>query len=121
MNKHWRIVFVFLSILWLLVSFFENGFAAPGPCDDTACLDGDFNKDFYVNFDDFASLGSAWTSRPSDAIWNPDCDISEPKDNVINFSDIKVFVENWLKCTDPYNYDCDAYWDRYQPIVLQKS
>ena len=28
--------------------------------------------------------------------WNPNCDISEPKDDIINHYDLAVFTENWF-------------------------
>jgi hypothetical protein len=59
-------------------------------------IPGDFEPDCEVDFDDFAFLASAWLSTPAKSNWNPDCDISSPKDNKIDWKDLKVFVENWL-------------------------
>ena len=56
---------------------------------DFACPDG-------VDFDDFAIFGLAWRSEQGDGNWNPDCDISDPKDSVIDELDLVVFVDNWL-------------------------
>jgi len=56
---------------------------------DFVCPDG-------VNFLDFAVLGSAWLSDSNDSNWNPACDISDPKDDIIDKLDLSVFTENWL-------------------------
>jgi len=57
---------------------------------------GDFEPDRDVDAEDFAVLAAAWRSTPADGNWNPDCDISEPSDDVIDEKDLKVFTENWL-------------------------
>ena len=57
---------------------------------------GDFEPDGDVDFADFAALGSAWRSRPSDGNWEPSYDISEPNDNVIDELDLGVLAGNWL-------------------------
>ena len=56
---------------------------------DFVCPDG-------VDFIDFAVLALAWGSEQGDGNWNPDCDISEPKDNVIDTLDLAAFSYNWL-------------------------
>ncbi len=56
---------------------------------DFVCPDG-------VDFIDFAVLGSAWMSEPDKGNWDPECDISDPNDDIINFLDLAVFTENWL-------------------------
>ncbi|MCK4885897.1 MAG: hypothetical protein KAS96_00850, partial [Planctomycetes bacterium] len=63
-------------------------------CEHT--LTGDLNGDCKVDFLDFAIFASAWLTEDGDPGWNPDCDISVPADDVINWSDLLVFVENWL-------------------------
>lgn len=55
-----------------------------------------FNEDCIINFPDFAILAEAWGSVPIDGNWNPDCDISDPNDNVIDWFDLDVFTANWL-------------------------
>jgi hypothetical protein len=65
------------------------------PIGDFICPDG-------VDFVDFAILASAWQTEPNDAGWNLICDISQPKDNVIDEHDLSVFCENWLEGTGPY-------------------
>jgi hypothetical protein len=62
-------------------------------CFVAAC---DFDEDGNVNFGDIAVLALAWRSEPGDGEWNPDCDISDPNDDVIDYSDLAVCVDNWL-------------------------
>ncbi len=59
-------------------------------------LPGDFVCPDGVDFIDFAVFGSAWMSEPDKGNWDPECDISDPNDDIINFSDMAVFTENWL-------------------------
>jgi hypothetical protein len=56
----------------------------------------DFDDDGDVDFADFAVLASAWMSQTGQPNWNPVCDISSPKDNIINWSDLAIFSEQWL-------------------------
>jgi len=62
---------------------------------------GDFLCPYGVDFADFAILASAWRSNPNDPRWNPACDISKPKDSVIDELDLAVLCENWLDGTTP--------------------
>ncbi|HUT31140.1 MAG TPA: C10 family peptidase [Sedimentisphaerales bacterium] len=64
-------------------------------------IKGDFEPDCDVDFYDFAVLASAWRSGDGDANWNPACDISEPKDGLINELDLDQLTENWLTGTGP--------------------
>ncbi|MHC4154127.1 MAG: PASTA domain-containing protein, partial [Planctomycetota bacterium] len=57
---------------------------------------GDFDDDGDVDLKDFAGLASSWMSMAGAEQWNPDCDISRPKDNTINRLDLAMFVNNWL-------------------------
>ena len=59
-------------------------------------LSGDFEMDCDVDLRDFAILSLAWMSGPGDGNWDIMCDISEPSDNFIDNSDLKVFTQNWL-------------------------
>jgi len=59
-------------------------------------VDGDFDDDGDVDFKDFAVLAAAWLSQPGDANWNAACDISIPKDNIIDEHDLMVFCDNWF-------------------------
>ena len=56
----------------------------------------DINEDGVVDLADFAELAAAWNATPSSSRWNPDCDINEPADNIIDTLDLKVFMDNWL-------------------------
>ncbi|MHC4159952.1 MAG: GLUG motif-containing protein [Planctomycetota bacterium] len=60
------------------------------PVGDFVCPDG-------VTMVDFSVLAYAWMSEPNDYNWDPNCDISEPNDNVIDESDVMVFTDNWLE------------------------
>jgi len=59
-------------------------------------IEGDINGDGKVDFYDFAVFGLAWLSNAGDSNRNPACDISTPKDNVINERDLAALCENWL-------------------------
>jgi len=60
-------------------------------------LAGDFLCPYGIDFIDFAVLSLSWQSEPTDTNWNPACDVSQPKDNVISELDLAVFCENWLE------------------------
>jgi hypothetical protein len=62
-----------------------------------AALSGDFDGLASVNLADFAVLAAAWYSQPTDINWNPSCDISILRDNIIDTQDLIVFCNNWLK------------------------
>ncbi len=57
---------------------------------------GDFDGGYDVDFVDSAIFASAWMTEPGDAEWNPDCDISIPADNRIDWRDLEVFGDYWL-------------------------
>ena len=59
-------------------------------------IEGDFNKDCYVNLADFAMLASTWSTKPGNAEWNPDFDVSSPNDGIIDMLAIDAFTDNWL-------------------------
>ncbi len=63
---------------------------------DLCTFECDFNGDLDIDFTDFAILALAWLTEPGGAQWNPDCDISYPKDNVIDWRDLDVFTDNWI-------------------------
>jgi hypothetical protein len=77
---------------------------------------GDFDEDGEVNCDDLRVLALAFMSKSGDDNWNPDCDISDPNDEVIDGQDFGVFAMDWDGCGDPppepamsYNIeDCDS-------------
>lgn len=58
---------------------------------------GDFVSPHGVDFRDFVILANAWLSDPMQPNWDGRCDIAKPLDNVIDFLDLEVFTQNWLK------------------------
>jgi hypothetical protein len=59
-------------------------------------VSGDFEPDEDVDLHDFAVFAAAWLSDPGDSNWNPVCNISNPKDSIVDYYDLRVFVSNWL-------------------------
>ncbi|MHC4737650.1 MAG: C10 family peptidase [Planctomycetota bacterium] len=57
---------------------------------------GDIEPDCDVDFGDFAILGLAWLTVDGEPGYNSDCDISEPADDSIDWSDVKILTDNWL-------------------------
>lgn len=57
---------------------------------------GDFDGECDVDFVDFAILALAWLTEPGQTGWNPDCDISIPADNSIDWRDLDILSNNWL-------------------------
>jgi len=75
----------------------SNGFKLLEAYIMTQCVSAcDFYEDGIVNFKDIALLGLVWFTESGDVGWNPDYDISDPKDDVVDFGDLDVCVENWL-------------------------
>jgi len=56
---------------------------------------GDFDADGDEDGDDLRVLALAWMSKSGDDNWNPDCDISDPNDEVIDGQDFGVFANYW--------------------------
>ncbi|MHC4573360.1 MAG: C10 family peptidase [Planctomycetota bacterium] len=59
-------------------------------------IPADFEPDCDVDFRDFAVLASAWLSSQGQSNWDPDCDISDPQDGLIDELDLDVLAQNWL-------------------------
>jgi len=59
-------------------------------------MTGDFKPDCNVDMYDLSIFASAWQSSPSDGNWNPDCDIHETAEPVVDMLDLSVFVGHWL-------------------------
>lgn len=57
---------------------------------DFVCPDG-------VSLVDYSYIAAAWYSEDGDGNWDPNCDISDPNDNIIDERDLRVFVDNYLK------------------------
>jgi hypothetical protein len=57
---------------------------------------GDFEPDTDVDLEDFAVLAAAWKTTPMHPNWNPACDISDPRDDLIDERDLAIFALNYL-------------------------
>jgi hypothetical protein len=57
---------------------------------------GDFDGHCDVGFGDWAIFALAWLTEQGDGQYNPDCDISLPADNKIDWADVKILCDNWL-------------------------
>lgn len=62
---------------------------------------GDFDLSCNVKLPDLAIFSSAWMSQLGQAHYNSACDISTPKDNAVNLSDLIVFANHWLQQYQP--------------------
>jgi sugar lactone lactonase YvrE len=62
----------------------------------TAPRSVDLNKDWCVDFKDFAIFANAWRSTTGGPKWDPNCDISIPADGVIDENDLAILCEYWL-------------------------
>ena len=58
---------------------------------------GDINLNGIVNLVDFAILAGAWQKQFGQNGWISRCDISNPKDLVVDISDFAVLADDWLK------------------------
>jgi hypothetical protein len=58
----------------------------------------DIFDDGCVDLLDLAIFAKAWMAQAGDDNWDPDCNIAEPSDNVINGRDLAVLAHNWLRC-----------------------
>ena len=63
----------------------------------------DIDLNGIVDISDFELLISALDSHFGRPEWIAGCDLAEPKDLVINISDVAVFLEQWLK-TEQWRY-----------------
>ncbi|HUW20877.1 MAG TPA: hypothetical protein VMW16_16375 [Sedimentisphaerales bacterium] len=64
------------------------------------CLRADFDRDGDVDLADFALFASAWSAGSADVLRDPDCDISDPVDNLVGIPGLTVFADNWLGCAE---------------------
>jgi hypothetical protein len=58
---------------------------------------GDINLDGIVNSEDLSILADAWLRQFGQDGWISRCDISNPKDMTVDFSDYAVLAKDWLK------------------------
>ena len=64
-------------------------------------LAGDFDLSCDVKLPDLAMLSTAWMTQQGQAHYDPACDISSPRDNAVNLSDLLVFANHWLQHYQP--------------------
>jgi len=62
----------------------------------TPAARADMDRNCIIDLGDFAVLAAAWNSRPTDAGWNPYCDIARPADAVVDITDLMVLADSWL-------------------------
>jgi subtilisin family serine protease len=56
----------------------------------------DFDRNEIVNFLDYAVLASAWLTSSGQLDYNSICDISIPRNNIIDANDLARLCDNWL-------------------------
>ncbi len=56
----------------------------------------DLNESGWIDFIDFAIMANAWQTIDTDPNWNPNCDIAQPKDDLIDESDLREITQTWL-------------------------
>jgi len=56
----------------------------------------DLNADHKVSLQDFYLFNDAWKSQAGSPNYNDLCDLSVPKDQLIDIRDLVVFADNWL-------------------------
>ena len=72
-------------------------------------LNADVNKDYYVNYGDYAMIAARWQRDDCDSSW--DCDGADlSRDGVVDLVDIIALADQWLNCTDPDESYCDDFW-----------
>ncbi|MHC4865522.1 MAG: right-handed parallel beta-helix repeat-containing protein [Planctomycetota bacterium] len=54
----------------------------------------DLNRDYFVNFLDFAVFASAWETSSGEPNYKEICDLAD--NNAIDYNDLRVFCEDWL-------------------------
>ncbi len=83
----------------------------PDYCGDlgTVFLDADLFPDCHVGLTDYALFALEWQEINCDTTgWCNGADIDQNK--VVGFSDLEMFVNQWLWCTDPLDPNCDVFW-----------
>jgi subtilisin family serine protease len=61
---------------------------------------GDFDKNGFIDFFDFAVLADSWALTDVQAQYCRICNIAIPADDMINMFDLEVFTQNWLLSND---------------------
>ncbi len=80
---------------WVSLGVFSGSLMLPAKSITTIHMNRAFD------FNDFAFLASAWLTQKGEPDYNPNYDISDPEDGVIDELDLAVFCENWLEGTTP--------------------
>lgn len=60
-------------------------------------LSADSDGNSHVDFSDYARLISLFGLTSEQAGWDPNYDISEPNDNVIDYRDLEVLLKQWIR------------------------
>jgi len=60
-------------------------------------IPGDFDNDDDVDINDLTIFIDAWLSQKGGGNWNYVCEISETRDDVIDWKDFAAFAKNWQK------------------------
>ncbi len=60
-------------------------------------LTADIYPDGLVDMLDANLLFQAWLTAPTDQNWNPDCDLADPANNLIDFADFAVLAAQWTE------------------------
>lgn len=60
-------------------------------------IPGDFDNDDDVDINDLTIFIDAWLSQKGGDSWNYVCEISETRDDVIDWKDFAAFAKNWQK------------------------
>mgnify|MGYP001566675041 CR=1 FL=1 len=61
---------------------------------------GDFVQNCSVDIIDLVLFSDAWLSSAGEADWCPQCDISDPQDNLLNELDFAPFASHWGQTTE---------------------
>ena len=57
---------------------------------------GDLDTNGRVDMIDFAIFAAAWQTQPGDANWNAACDLTIPRDDIVDEMDLQIFAACWL-------------------------
>jgi hypothetical protein len=89
---------------WSLGGYYYIGYVPSIKLIGTVPIDpvvGDFDLSCDVKLPDLAILSAAWMTQQGQAGYNSACDISSPKNNAVNLSDLIVFANHWLQKYQP--------------------
>jgi hypothetical protein len=60
----------------------------------------DIDLDGQVDMEDMVLLASSWQKRFGQAGFLARCDLSRPRDGMVNLDDVKLFADQWLSTED---------------------